>query len=298
MPSIIVHGGAGAYEPGKAHENGLRRAVERAWDVLSSGGSSLDAIEAAIVAMEDDEVFNAGLGSSLTVAGAVECDASLMLSDQSCGAVAALAAARNPIRAARLVMEKTDHVLLAGSGADEFARRMGLPSADLRSDRRIELHRRNMEKLRVGEDIKFLPRLVGLSEDMGIGTVGAVAIDSEGLLAAGTSTGGMMMKVPGRVGDGAVIGAGTYASAFGGVSATGHGEPIMRHVLAKVAVDVIAEVGVREAIESVLELGRARGFGFGMIGVDETGAVAHGFTTQAMSWVYRKDDEERTFLEE
>lgn len=142
-----------------------------------------------------------------------------------------------------------------------------------------------------------MPRLAGLAEEMGIGTVGAAAIDHEGLIAAGTSTGGMMTKMPGRIGDGAVIGAGTYATAFGGVSATGHGEPIMRHVLAKVAVDAIAETGVREAIESVLELGRVHGFGFGMIGVDETGAVAQGFTTQAMSWAYRRDEEERTFLD-
>jgi beta-aspartyl-peptidase (threonine type) len=298
LPSVIVHGGAGAYEPGEAHERGLRTAVERAWSLLSAGGSSLDAVEAAIVAMEDDEVFNAGYGSSLTTAGTIECDASLMLSDQSCGAVAAIAAAKNPIRAARLVMETTDHVLLAGSGADEFAKRMGLPSADLRTERRVKLHGANMEKLRAGEDIKFLPRLAGLSEEMGIGTVGAVAIDTQGLIAAATSTGGMMTKLPGRVGDGAVVGAGTYANAFGGVSATGHGEPIMRHVLAKVAVDAIAETGVREAIESVLELGRVHGFGFGMIGADETGSVAYGFSTQAMSWAYRRDDEERTFLEE
>ena len=298
MPSVIVHGGAGAYEPGEEHERGLLDAVRAAWERLSAGGSALDAVEDAIVAMEDDGIFNAGYGSSLTLSGDVECDASVMLSDHSCGAVAALTAARNPIRAARLVMERTDHILLAGAGADEFARRMRLPAGDLRSDRRRELHRKNMEKLRSGEEIKFLPGLAGVAEEMGLGTVGAVVLDSDGGLAAGTSTGGMMMKIPGRIGDGAVIGAGTYANVFGGVSATGHGEPIIRHVLAKVAVDAIAETGIREAIESALELGRVHGFGFGIIGADETGAVGQGFTTQAMSWAYRRDDEQRTFLEE
>ncbi len=297
MPSIIVHGGAGAYEPGKEHERGLLAAVDAAWVLLESGGSAADAVEAAIVMMEDDPIFNAGLGSSLNLEGVVECDASIMLSDYSAGAVAALKAAKNPIRAARLVMERTDHVLLAGEGADSFARKMGLPSGDLRTERRIELHRKNLRTFRDGGEIKFMPNLRGLADEMGIGTVGAAAMDAEGRLAAGTSTGGMMMKVPGRVGDGAVIGAGTYASPHAAASATGHGEAIMRHLVAKGAVGAAGDIGVREAVESALEIGRFHGFGFGMVGVEENGATALGFATQAMSWAERTDDGRRTFLE-
>jgi beta-aspartyl-peptidase (threonine type) len=298
LPSIIVHGGAGAYEPGEEHEEGLLAAVDAAWEVLSSGGRALDAVEAAIVAMEDAPVFNAGLGSSLNLEGVVECDASVMLSDYSCGAVASIEAAANPIRAARLVMERTDHVLLAGEGADAFAAKMGLSSRDLRTDRRIEIHRENLERFREGGEIKFMPNLEGIAEEMGIGTVGAAAIDVAGMLAAGTSTGGMMMKIPGRVGDGAIIGAGTYASPYGAVSATGHGESIVRHLIAKAAVDATRDIGVREAVENALEIGCAHGFGFGLVGVEETGAMAHGFTTQAMSWAERSEDGQHTFLDE
>lgn len=297
MPSIIVHGGAGAYHPGKDHERGLLKAVDAGWALLASGSSAADAVEAAIVEMEDDPIFNAGIGSSLNIEGVVECDASIMLSDYSCGAVAAIKVARNPIRAARLIMDRTDHVMLAGDGADAFARNMNLPSADLRTERRIELHRTNLEIFRKGGEIKFMPGLAGIAEEMGIGTVGAAAIDAEGALAAGTSTGGMMMKFPGRIGDGAIIGAGTYASPHGAVSATGHGEPIIRHVLAKTAVNAAGEIGIREAVQTALEIGRFHRFGFGIVGVEENGATASGFTTQAMSWALHDDAGGRTFLD-
>lgn len=297
MPSIIVHGGAGAYEPGNDHERGLIAAVDAGWNALEGGRSAADAIVSAIVTLEDDPLFNAGLGSSLNLKGDVECDASIMLSDFSCGAVAALKAARNPILAARLVMDRTDHVLLAGEGADEFARKMGLESGDLRTERKIELHRQTLETLRKGGEINFMPRLAGIAEELGIGTVGAAAIDKEGRLAAGTSTGGMMTKLPGRVGDGAIIGAGTYASPHGAVSATGHGEQIIRYAIAKTAVDAAGDIGIREAVENALDIGRSRGVGFGIVGVEENGATASGFTTQAMSWAARDDSGTRTFLQ-
>jgi len=296
VPSIIVHGGAGAYDPGDEHERGLLAAVDAGWALLVGGGSALDAVEASIVSMEDDPVFNAGLGSSLNIDGAVECDASLMLSDYSCGAVGGIRRAKNPIRAARLVLERTDHVLIVGPGADSLAERMGLPSGDLVTERRAELHERNLERLRAGEDLKFMPRIAGLSEEMGIGTVGAAALDAAGRLAAGTSTGGLMSKLPGRIGDGAVIGAGTYAGPHGAVSATGHGEPIIKHVVAGAAVDAVRDVGIREAVASVLEIGRHHEFGFGIVGVEENGATAWGFTTQAMSWARRDDSGTTTFL--
>ena len=298
MPSIIVHGGAGAYDPGEEHQAGLTASAEAGWALLSEGGSAADAVEAAIVVMEDNPIFNAGLGASLNVEGVVESDASIMLSDYSCGAVGAIRAAKNPIRAARLVMEKTDHILLVGEGADAFARRMGLPSGDLVTERRAAMHRKNLERLRAGEQLKFMPRMAGATEEMGIGTVGAAALDSDGALAAGTSTGGIMSKLPGRVGDGAIIGAGTYAPPHAAISATGHGEPIMRHVIARLAADGTRDMGVREALENVLEIGRHYGFAFGIVGVEENAATSSGFSTQAMSWVAIDESGTRTFLEE
>jgi beta-aspartyl-peptidase (threonine type) len=298
VPSIIVHGGAGKFDPGEKHDQGLRSAAAAGWEILSSGGSALDAVEAAVVFREDDPVFNAGYGASLNLAGEVECDASVMLSDLSAGAVAALKAAANPIRAARLVMERTDHVLLAGAGADEFARKLGLPSRDLRTDHRIAIYENTRAKLRAGEEIRFLPRIGAIAAELELGTVGAAALGGNGLIAAATSTGGMTTKLPGRVGDSAIIGAGTYAAPVAGVSATGHGEPIMRYCLAKMIVDLAADVGIRESLASALEFATAKGFEVGLVGVEENGAVAHGFTTQAMCWVSIVDGEAESFIEE
>ena len=295
MPSIIVHGGAGNYEPTEAHAAGVTQAAGAGWKVLESGGTAVAAIEAAIVVMEDDPVFKAGFGSALNLRGEVECDASLMLGDMSCGAVAALKAAANPIKAARLVMERTDHIMLVGAGADDFVRAMGLEERDIRSPGQVERHRDLVEKFGSGEEIDFMPRLRALATDLDLGTVGAAAVDEDGTVAAGTSTGGMTMKLPGRVGDSAIIGAGTYARRCGAVSATGHGEPIIRHALGKAAVDALELVGVREAISTVLEVGRGHHFRFGIVGVEETGAVAQGFTTKAMAWAAFRDGELSTF---
>ena len=296
MPSIIVHGGAGDYDPGDTHERGVTNAVSAGWDILEAGGTALDAVEAAIVVMEDDPVFRAGLGSSLNFNGEVEDDASIMCGDMTCGAVAALTAAANPIKVARLVMERTDHVLLAGAGADAFARRMGARGGDLRTEERLALHAKLRSEFAAGGDLKFMPRLHSLSGDMELGTVGAAAIDNDGRIAAGTSTGGMMMKLPGRVGDSALIGAGTYAGELGGVSATGHGEPIIRHVFSKLAVDAICNVGVRVALETVIEMGAEHDVRFGIIGVEENGVVAQCFSTRAMAWASMRDGELETFL--
>lgn len=296
MPSIIAHGGAGDYDPGERQERGVTAAVAAAWEVLDDGGPAVDAVEAAIVVMEDNPIFRAGLGSSLTFDGAVEMDASIMQDDFSCGAVAALTAAVNPIRVARLVMERTDHVMLVGLGADTFARRMGVREGDLRTDERLALHAKLREKFAAGEDLKFMPKLHELAGDMELGTVGAAAVDANGRIAAGTSTGGVMMKLPGRVGDSAVIGAGTYASPFGAASATGHGEPIIQHVFSKVTVDALASVGVRKAVDMAIDLGRGHGVKFGIIGLQENGAVAPGFSTRAMAWASMVDGKLETFL--
>jgi beta-aspartyl-peptidase (threonine type) len=296
VPSIIVHGGAGEYDPGEEQDRGVTAAAEAGWTILESGGSAVDAVEAAIVSMEDNPIFRAGYGSALNFDGDVETDASIMVGDLSCGAVGALRAAANPIRAARLVMERTDHVLLVGAGADAFARRMDLPSRDLRTPEQIELHEKLRRQFADGVDIKFLPRLRELGGAAELGTVGAAAIDRDAQVAAGTSTGGITMKLPGRVGDSALIGAGTYANESGAVSATGHGEPIIRHVLCKAAADAIPAVGIREAMSMIIELADARGVHFGIIGVEENGAVAQGFNTKAMAWASIVDGDLETFL--
>lgn len=297
MSAIIVHGGAGAYSPGETHERGLVAAVEAGWRVLDSGGSAADAVEAAVVVMEDEPVFNAGYGSSINLAGDVQNDASFMLDDLSCGAVGALTAAANPIRAARLVMERTDHVLLVGDGANEFVRRMGLPSRDQRSEERVRLYEKKIADLRAGRGPRHMPRLAGLADELGLGTVGAVAIDAAGRIAVGTSTGGMMMKLPGRVGDSGVIGAGTYADGRGGASATGHGEAIIRHGMAREAVARMADLGARGSLESLVALGRGREVDFGIIGIDAAGTTARGYTTQAMSWASMTPRGLETFLD-
>ena len=296
MPSIIVHGGAGDYEPDETQERGVTIAISSGWEIVEVGGSALDAVEAAIVVMENDPIFRAGLGSALNFEGGIETDASIMQGDLSCGSVAAMTAASNPIKVARLVMERTDHVMLVGPGADEFARRMRVPDDNLRTERQLALHAKLREQFATGEDLKFMPKLHALAGDLELGTVGAAAIDADGRIAAGTSTGGMMMKLPGRVGDSAIIGAGTYASRFGAASATGHGEPIIRHVFSKVTVDAIGAVGVREAVEMAIEIGRDHGVTFGIIGVDENGAVAQAFSTRAMAWASMKDGVLETFL--
>lgn len=296
MSAIIVHGGAGKYTPGEAHERGLLAAVDAGRRVLDARGSAADAVEAAVVAMEDDPIFNAGYGSSINLAGLVQNDASFMLDDLSCGAVGAMTAAANPIRAARLVMERTDHVLLAGEGADEFARRMGLPSRDQRTEHRMRLYRERLADLREGRELRYMPRLRRVARDLGLGTVGAVAIDDGGRIAVGTSTGGTMMKLPGRIGDTGVIGAGTFADGRGGASSTGHGESIIRHGMARAVVEAMGRLGARGAVDEIVESGRKHGVEFGIIGIDAAGQVASGHTTEGMSWAAATPHGIETFL--
>jgi isoaspartyl peptidase/L-asparaginase-like protein (Ntn-hydrolase superfamily) len=298
VSSIIVHGGAGAFAPGKDYESGLVAALHAAKSSLDGGGTAVDAVVAAIVSMEDDPVFNAGLGSSLGWDGEVETDASIMSGEGACGAVACLRAAKNPILAARHVMDSDVHVMLAGAGADAFARSMGLPEGDLVTEKRRALHARLRAEYAEGKDIRHMPGLRALDERIGLGTVGAVVVDESARVAAGTSTGGMMMHLPGRVGDSAIIGAGTYASTIGGVSLTGHGEPIIRHVLGKVAVEAIEANGAREGIATAVEIARSHDARIGIIGLEANGAAAFGFTTDAMCWASLRDETMRTFLEE
>ncbi len=237
-PSLIVHGGAWAIpkQSFAACRNGIRNSLETGWKILCAGGSAADAVEAAIVVLEEDEMFDAGYGSHLTLDGRVQLDAILMDgSTLKAGAVAAVERIRNPIRLARCVLEKSKHILLVGEGAEQFAQENGMVLCD-REDLVTERERSAWKLCRVDA------HNAENHANRALGTVGAVAIDSRGSIFAGTSTGGTCCKHAGRVGDSPLIGCGCYADAeFGGVSCTGNGEGIMKIVMAKMAIDLLAE---------------------------------------------------------
>jgi beta-aspartyl-peptidase (threonine type) len=271
VPALVVHGGAGA-DPAEARDvlrAGVTAAALAGWRVLAADGRALDAVEAAVRVLEDHPRFNAGHGSVLTSAGTVEMDASIMEGDRlQCGAVAAVSRLANPVALARRVLEDGRHVLLVGEGAHEFARAVGMPECDpaaLVTDQQRQ-------------------RLAAHT-DSGRGTVGAVALDRHGTVAAATSTGGMVGKRPGRVGDSALIGCGTYAdSTLGGVSCTGSGEAIIRVVLACRALDYLKEAddpdyAAKVAVDLLVEEGRGEG---GLILVDWRGRVGYAQSTPLM----------------
>jgi beta-aspartyl-peptidase (threonine type) len=273
MPIVIaIHGGAGvlrADKPGASQRAVLKQALEAGYEALKRGESSLDAVAAAVVVLEDSPLFNAGRGSSLNSDGEIEMDASIMEgAGLRAGAVAAVRHIRNPILAARAVMEASRHVLLAGDGAERFARRHGLrieSPAYFRTAQRLAALRKNRKNYH--------------------GTVGAVALDADGNLAAATSTGGYTGKMPGRVGDSPIIGAGTYADNRAcAVSGTGLGEAFIR---AAVGHDVCARMryagaslaaAAGAALKNVANLG-ADG---GLIAVDRRGNVAMPFNSEGM----------------
>ena len=283
-PAILVHGGAGnlgADDPASFGTDaprlaGVRDAARAAWEILATGGSALDAVEAAVRVLEDDPTYNSATGACLTAAGDVELDASVMDgATLRCGAVAVVKDVKNPVVLARRVMERSEHVLLAGPGASAFAREVGIAAYD-NSLLVTPPQRARWERLR------------GAAPN-GHGTVGAVARDRHGHLAAATSTGGMAMKRPGRIGDTPIIGCGTYADdQLAAVSCTGHGERIIQLTLARHCADLVG--GGRSAMEAAQEavrrLGaRVRGEG-GLIVVGPRGEVgfAHNSPIMARAW--------------
>ena len=232
-PSIIVHGGAGDIpeELREAHRAGCRHAAGAGWAVLAAGGSAMDAVEAAIVVMEDDETFDAGRGAFLNADGQVELDAGFMDGgDLQVGAVASVQFIQNPIRLARAVMEKSEHVLLVAQGAQRFAHKMGFPICNL-TDLAVPREFERWQKLLYDRTYSARKSFARASD-----TVGCVALDEAGHLAAGTSTGGVPNKMPGRVGDVPMVGCGFYADdQYGGASTTGWGESIAKVLLARLA---------------------------------------------------------------
>jgi beta-aspartyl-peptidase (threonine type) len=285
-PGIIVHGGAGRKLDMRAHRRGVRRAALAGHRVLLDGGSALDAVVAAVADMEDDATFNCGTGSALTLAGAVEMDAAVMTDDLRCGAVGALERVKNPILVAREVMERTDHVFLVGPGARRFARRRGFPPYDPVVPRRRKQYREMMERLARGGNPPYLPNLNSYAGQTGLGTVGAAARDARGRMAAATSTGAMMLHLPGRVGDTPIIGAGTYADAYGAISATGHGEEIIRLIWAARTAQMMRRMTAPRAVRLAVEMATESGCRGGLIAIDRRGRVGFGFNTRSMSWAY------------
>ena len=216
-PIIIVHGGAGDW-PSELHKrglNGVRKAADRGFQILSSGGSALDAVQVAIVSLEDDPAFNAGRGSTLNLRGEIETDAAIMDGKTLRGAgVALLRGIKNPIKAARIVFEKTDHVLIAGAAARELALASGLAKTNLRVSSRVKVWKEGLRKLeskRVSYLSRTSPEIIQHFLPKSADTVGALCLDSNGNLAAACSTGGVSLKLPGRIGDSAILGAGLYA---------------------------------------------------------------------------------------
>ena len=327
-PTLLVHGGAWAIPPDEAptHEAGVRSALEVGYAVLSRGGSALDAVEAAVTILEDDPTFDAGRGSFLTSDGRVQLDALLMDGGRmKAGGVACVERLRNPIKAARLILERSPHIYLVGPGAEQFAHAHGMTlieNSELVLERERERLAQTQARQATGDpdetfsgatlhDDKspetavkgtgFSPYIKPAKEDQALppegrefspsadshDTVGAVALDARGNLAAATSTGGTLNKTPGRVGDSSLIGCGCYADNLSAaVSLTGWGEPIMKLVLGKWATDRVAsgaapEIAAQEAISYLYNRLGGHG-GIILLGPDGRFGLAH--NTPAMAW--------------
>ena len=282
MPiALIAHGGAGNWRAGSEADAvaGMKDAVEKGRAILRAGGSALDAVCATVVSLEDNPIFNAGTGAVLNFDGFCELDASVMESRGArVGAVAALQRVRNPVLVARKVMEETDHVMLAGDGAQRFARVMGFGDHDpITPARRADWQdkRRRIDEVLGKHSLKMRRFLKDHPEYAG-GTVGAAAVDANGVLAAATSTGGVTMKLVGRVGDSPLAGAGNYASDRVAASATGTGEYVMRALAAR-AISEAVERGatLANAMKDVLDrLGRDFDADVGIVAVDASGNAA------------------------
>ena len=288
-PALIAHGGAGNIRPGgeaRAVE-GMEAAVEAGRAILLAGGSALDAVCATVVALEDNPAYNAGTGSVLNYDGFVEMDACVMESRGArAGAVCALRRVKNPILVARKVMEETDHVMLAGEGAQRFARAMGFGDHDpVTAQRREDWEDKRARVAEVlGPHSLNVRRFLREHPAYSGGTVGAAAVDAEGVLAAATSTGGVTLKLVGRVGDTPIVGAGNYASPHVAASATGTGEYVMRLLSTRALSERMARgEGLEEALRAVMEeMGREFDADVGIVAVDREGRALARHRTRDM----------------
>jgi beta-aspartyl-peptidase (threonine type) len=310
---IVIHGGAWAIPDGDIHDRsvlGVRRAAAVGYAVLAKGGSSLDAVEAAVRVLEDDDAFDAGTGSVLNADGIIEMDAMLMDGKSlEIGSVAAVNNIKNAVSLARMVLERTDHCMLVGGGAMKFAEAQGVtqvPTESLVTADALEYHER-FKKYKSATNTLFNDSKQSVHD-----TVGAVALDAMGHVAAGTSTGGIPAKMVGRVGDSPLVGCGAYADdTMGAVSTTGHGESIMKVMLAHAALanltadavggadanQSLASSSATRAAHKALKYMRARTGGCGglvMIAAPHAKGgrprMAAGFSTEKMPWVSPCDD--------
>jgi beta-aspartyl-peptidase (threonine type) len=277
-PSLIVHGGAWDVSDAVAEQcrQGVKRAVDRGWAVLVSGGSAISACVEAILELEDEPVFDAGIGSHLNRDGRAQLDAVLMDGTSlKAGAVACVERIQNPIQLARLVLEKSEHMMLCGYGAEQFGEENGMVLCD-------------PAVFRIESEVKlWTERSGGVAP---FGTVGAVALDTNGNLAAGTSTGGTIFKYPGRVGDSPIVGSGCYAdNESAAVSSTGHGESILKVVMAKMINDLVAAGrSPQEAVElAVTTVGRRTAGKAGAIVLDRHGRIGAAFSTKNLVRAHR-----------
>lgn len=300
-PTIVVHGGAGSWQPERSQDGlrGVKEAAKTGFDILKNGGSAVDSVVEAVAVMEDKGAFNAGYGSSLTIEKKVEMEASIMDGRTlEAGATALLHDIRNPVRLARIVMEKTDHVFVVGDGAEKlaelyhFERRNPVTELRLRyyEDQKKQLLARKSELPKLYDLVKHHPELFSLD------TVGAVAIDKDGSVAAATSTGGFPLKLPGRIGDSPLIGCGTYADNLSGAcSATGVGEIAIRLVLAKTVCNYMESgKSAEEAVENAIKLVNKRIStsynSMGLIVVDSQGRFGAAHNSPNMCWAYFTPD--------
>jgi L-asparaginase / beta-aspartyl-peptidase len=291
-PVIIVHGGAGTW-PTRLHRSaldGVRRAANLGFNVLLEERSALDAVETAVVSMEDNPIFNAGTGSTLNLLGEIETDAAIMDGRTlRGGGIALLRNIRNPIKAARIVMEQTKHVLIAGSAAEKLAAQSGLPRANLRVPRRVQAWKEGLKQLRLKSRKRSSNRALEIFLGRQSDTVGALALDAEGDLAAADSTGGVSLKLPGRIGDSPILGAGLYAdNQSGAATATGIGEQAMRLVISKTACDLMRHETGPVAATKVIRLSkRTVGVGTGILTLDRRGRYGAAHNTRHLCWAVR-----------
>jgi len=286
--ALAVHGGAWEIPRDLVEtcQRGVKRALDRGWNTLRAGGSALDACEQAIIELEDEPVFDAGVGSHPNRDGKVQLDAILMNgATLKSGAVVAVERILNPIRLARLILDQSEHMLLAGYGAEQFAAEHGMGLCDPKD-------------LITDAEARLWTTLAGKAANLG--TVGAVAVDRNGNLASGTSTGGTLFKYPGRVGDSALVGCGCYADNGGAaVSSTGHGESIMKVVLAKMASDLVStgkspQEAAHDAIAILSKRTTGRG---GLIIIDAEGRAGFAFSTLHMAYAFRTPTSSGIFTE-
>jgi beta-aspartyl-peptidase (threonine type) len=300
--ALVIHGGAGYIknlppEAEKAYKEKMEEALHAGYIILENGGNAIDAVEKTINIMENSPLFNAGKGAVLNNLGQVEMDASIMDGKSlNAGAVAGVHHIKNPISAARIVMDSSKHVLLCGEGAEQYLKHFGLEMKD-NEYFIIEKRKKQLKKIqgkKTAQTDYTWPKSQAIIDDHKYGTVGCVALDKKGNIAAGTSTGGLMNKKYGRIGDSPIIGAGTYANnATCGISCTGTGEYFIRTMAAHEASELMRykNYSLKEAQKSAINQVEELGGDGGMIGLDKKGNISWYFNTEGMFRGYQKSGE-------